>query len=38
MTYLGWEPDFYLNWQMTSDFTFVVRYGLFFSEQCRVSE
>jgi hypothetical protein len=29
-TYLGWEPDFYLNWQITSDLTFVARYGIFF--------
>jgi hypothetical protein len=28
--YLGWEPDFYLNWQATSDVTFVLRYGVFF--------
>ncbi len=28
--YLGWEPDFYVNWQATSDVTFAVRYGVFF--------
>jgi hypothetical protein len=28
--YLGWEPDFYLNWQITSDVTFAARYGVFF--------
>ena len=28
--YLGWEPDFYLNWQATSDVTLVLRYGVFF--------
>jgi hypothetical protein len=28
--YLGWEPDVYLNWQMTSDVTLVLRYGVFF--------
>jgi hypothetical protein len=28
-TYLGWEPDFYLNWQALSDVTLTVRYGLF---------
>jgi hypothetical protein len=28
--YLGWEPDVYLNWQMTSDVTMVLRYGIFF--------
>jgi hypothetical protein len=27
---LGWEPDFYLNWQLTSDLTLAVRYGIFF--------
>lgn len=28
--FLGWEPDLFLTWQMTSDFTWVVRYGIFF--------
>jgi hypothetical protein len=28
--YLGWEPDLFLNWQITSDLTFVARYGIFF--------
>jgi hypothetical protein len=28
--FLGWEPDFYLNWQATSDLTIVFRYGVFF--------
>ena len=28
--YLGWEPDFFLNWQITSDLTLAMRYGLFF--------
>jgi hypothetical protein len=28
--YLGWEPDFYVNWQATSDLTVVFRYGVFF--------
>jgi hypothetical protein len=28
--YLGWEPDLYLNWQVTSDVTLVLRYGVFF--------
>ena len=27
--YLGWEPDLYLNWQLTSDVTLALRYGLF---------
>lgn len=29
-TYLGWEPDFYLNWRITSDVTLALRYGVFF--------
>jgi len=28
--FLGVEPDIYLNWQMTSDLTLAVRYGIFF--------
>jgi hypothetical protein len=28
--FLGWEPDIYLNWQLTSDLTLALRYGLFF--------
>ena len=28
--FLGWEPDVYLNWQITSDVTLAVRYGIFF--------
>jgi Alginate export len=28
--FLGWEPDVFLNWQITSDVTLQVRYGLFF--------
>jgi hypothetical protein len=28
--YLGWEPDLYLNWAITSDVTFTARYGVFF--------
>jgi hypothetical protein len=28
--YLGFEPDVYLNWQMTSDITLALRYGIFF--------
>jgi len=30
--YLGWEPDVYLNWQVTSDVTFAARYGVFFPD------
>jgi hypothetical protein len=28
--YLGWEPDLFLNWQITSDVTLSFRYGIFF--------
>jgi hypothetical protein len=28
--YLGWEPDAYLNWQVASDVTLALRYGIFF--------
>lgn len=28
-TYLGWEPDFYLNWEVMSDVTLTARYGVF---------
>ena len=28
--YLGLEPDLYLNWQITSDVTLALRYGVFF--------
>jgi len=28
--YLGWEPDVYVNWQVTSDVTVAFRYGVFF--------
>jgi hypothetical protein len=28
--FLGWEPDFFVNWQITSDVTVVGRYGIFF--------
>jgi hypothetical protein len=27
---LGFEPDIYVNWQITSDITFALRYGVFF--------
>ncbi|HVT88928.1 MAG TPA: alginate export family protein [Tepidisphaeraceae bacterium] len=29
-SYLGWEPDFFVNWQVTSDITLALRYGVFF--------
>jgi len=28
-TYLGWEPDLYANWQVVSDLTLTLRYGVF---------
>ena len=28
--FLGVEPDVYVNWQVTSDVTVVLRYGVFF--------
>lgn len=28
--YLGFEPDVYVNWQITSDVSLAVRYGIFF--------
>ena len=31
--YLGWEPDVYLNWQITSDITLALRYGIFFPSE-----
>ncbi|HEX3357731.1 MAG TPA: hypothetical protein VHS31_12240 [Tepidisphaeraceae bacterium] len=30
--FLGWEPDVYMNWQITSDVTFAARYGIFFPD------
>lgn len=27
--FMGWEPDLYVNWQITSDVTMSVRYGIF---------
>jgi hypothetical protein len=29
-SYLGWEPDVFLNYQITSDLTLAIRYGVFF--------
>ena len=34
--FLGWEPDIYLNWQITSDVTFAARYGVFFPDPSTV--
>ena len=28
--FLGWEPDAYINWQVSSDVAFAFRYGVFF--------
>ena len=28
--FLGWEPDLFINWQVTSDLTVAFRYGIFF--------
>lgn len=36
--YLGWEPDIYLNWQITSDITLALRYGVFFPGSAIVSD
>lgn len=31
--YLGWEMDYFANWQMTNDFSWTARYGVFFPGQ-----
>ena len=36
--YLGFEPDLYLNWQITSDVTLAMRYGVFFPGTAIVSD
>jgi hypothetical protein len=36
--FLGWEPDFYMNWQISSDVTVAVRYGIFFPSTAVVSD
>jgi hypothetical protein len=28
--YVGWEMDYYANWEVTTDLTWTARYGLFF--------
>ena len=28
--YLGWEMDFYANWEITHDLAWTTRYGIFF--------
>ena len=35
--FIGWEPDLYLNWQMTSDVTLALRYGIFFPDGANLS-
>ena len=36
--YLGCEPDFFLNWQITSDITMSLRYGIFFPGAAIISD
>lgn len=36
--YLGFEPDFFLNWQISSDVTLALRYGIFFPGSAIVSD
>jgi hypothetical protein len=36
--YLGWEPDVYINWQITSDVTLALRYGIFFPSSDVISD
>jgi hypothetical protein len=36
--YLGFEPDVFLNWQVSSDVTFALRYGIFFPGSAIVSD
>jgi hypothetical protein len=36
--YLGWEPDFFMNWQITNDVTIAVRYGIFFPGDAIVND
>jgi hypothetical protein len=36
--FLGWEPDVYLNWQISSDVTFALRYGVFFPGEAIVED
>jgi hypothetical protein len=36
--YLGWEPDVYVNWQVTSDVAVAFRYGVFFPGTAIVSD
>ena len=36
--YLGFEPDIFINWQITSDVTIALRYGIFFPGSAIVSD
>jgi len=36
--YLGWEPDVYMNWQITSDIALALRYGVFFPGSAIVND
>jgi hypothetical protein len=36
--YLGWEPDVFLNWQISSDVTLALRYGIFFPGTAIISD
>jgi hypothetical protein len=36
--FLGWEPDFFLNWQITSDVTLAMRYGCFLPSDRTIGE
>ena len=37
-SYLGFEPDLFINWQITSDVTIALRYGIFFPGSAIVSD
>jgi hypothetical protein len=37
-TYLGWEPDLFVNWEITSDVTLALRYGVFFPGDAIVTD
>jgi hypothetical protein len=36
--FLGWEPDLYVNWELTSDVTLTARYGAFFPNKAAFVE
>jgi hypothetical protein len=36
--YLGWEPDLFMNWQITNDVTIALRYGVFFPGDALVND